>query len=55
MSITVLLADDHPIVREGLRRLIEAEPDLAVAAESCRPLSGADKHVQPPEAVPSGT
>jgi DNA-binding NarL/FixJ family response regulator len=34
MSITVLLADDHPIVREGLRRLIEAENDLAVAAET---------------------
>jgi DNA-binding NarL/FixJ family response regulator len=30
----VLLADDHDIVREGLRRVLEAEPDLAVCAEA---------------------
>jgi DNA-binding NarL/FixJ family response regulator len=32
--ITVLLADDHMIVREGLRRLLEAEDDLEVAGEA---------------------
>lgn len=30
----VLIVDDHPIVREGLRRLIEPEPDLAVCGEA---------------------
>ena len=31
--ITVLLADDHALVREGTRRLLEAEPDLRVVAD----------------------
>ncbi len=30
----ILLVDDHPIVRFGLRQLIEAEPDLRVCGES---------------------
>ena len=34
MRITVLLADDHRIVREGLRGLLEAEGDLEVAGEA---------------------
>ena len=29
----VLIVDDHPIVRQGLRRLIEAETDLEVCGE----------------------
>ena len=33
-TITVLLADDHTIVREGLRRLLEAEPDIEVIGEA---------------------
>mgnify|MGYP001108599547 CR=1 FL=1 len=32
--IRVLLADDHIIVRAGLRRIIEDTPDMAVAAEA---------------------
>jgi len=32
--ITVLLADDHVLVREGTRRLLEAEPDISVVAEA---------------------
>lgn len=32
--ISVLVADDHGIVREGLRRLLESESDLSVAAEA---------------------
>ena len=31
---SVLIADDHGIVREGLRRLLEAEPDITVCAEA---------------------
>ena len=30
---TVALADDHPVVRAGLRRLLEADPSLTVVAE----------------------
>lgn len=35
MQIKILLADDHKIVRDGLRALIEKEPDMAVVAEAC--------------------
>lgn len=31
--VRILLADDHPIVREGLRALLEIEPDFEVIAE----------------------
>jgi DNA-binding NarL/FixJ family response regulator len=30
MSITLFLVDDHTVVREGLRALLEAQPDLKV-------------------------
>jgi len=33
-QITVLLADDHMIVREGLRALLEAEGDIEVVGEA---------------------
>jgi DNA-binding NarL/FixJ family response regulator len=32
--IRVLLADDHPVVREGLRGMLAAEPDIEVAGEA---------------------
>ena len=32
--ISVLIADDQDLIREGLRMLLEAEPDLAVAGEA---------------------
>jgi DNA-binding NarL/FixJ family response regulator len=34
MTITILLADDHPIVRRGLRSLFEAEPNFSVVGET---------------------
>src|SRR3982751_6093210 len=33
-DVTVVIADDHAVVRKGLRLLIEAEPDLHVVAEA---------------------
>jgi len=32
--ITVLIAEDHMIVREGLKRMLELEPDLEVVGEA---------------------
>ena len=32
--ITVLLADDHTIVRDGLRALLDLEPDIQVVGEA---------------------
>ena len=32
--VRILVADDHPIFRDGLRRLLEAEPDLSVVAQA---------------------
>ena len=34
MSIRVIIADDHRIVRQGLRSLLEKEPDMEVVAEA---------------------
>ena len=33
-SITIVIADDHAVVRQGLRLLLEAEDDLAVVGEA---------------------
>ena len=30
----ILLADDHALVRQGLRRILDAEPDLEVFVRS---------------------
>lgn len=45
----VLLVDDHPIVRQGLRRLIEQEEDLSVCgeAETARDARTAIKELNP--------
>ena len=34
MTITVALADDHPLARRGLHQFLDAEADLAVAGEA---------------------
>lgn len=34
MSVTILLADDHPLVRRGIRNLLESEGDLSVVGEA---------------------
>jgi two-component system nitrate/nitrite response regulator NarL len=33
-NIRIVIADDHPIFRDGLRRLLEAEPGLKVVGEA---------------------
>lgn len=32
--IRLLVADDHPIVREGIKRIVSSEPDMEVAGEA---------------------
>ena len=34
VPITILLADDHAILRQGLRRILESYPDFQVVAEA---------------------
>ncbi len=34
MSIRVLIADDHAVVRSGLRALLSADPDVEVVGEA---------------------
>jgi DNA-binding NarL/FixJ family response regulator len=34
MSVTVLLADDHPVVRQGMRNLLNAEAGYSVVGEA---------------------
>lgn len=34
MTVTVLLVDDHPVVRTGLRAVIDAHPDVSVVGEA---------------------
>jgi NarL family two-component system response regulator LiaR len=33
-QLTVLLADDHPVVRQGLRTFLDLQPDIAVVGEA---------------------
>ena len=32
--IKVHIADDHPLIREGLKKILQEEPDLTVVGES---------------------
>jgi two-component system response regulator NreC len=34
VSVNILVVDDHPIVRQGLRHLLEAEPEFRVVGEA---------------------
>ena len=34
MSVRILLAEHHPLIRQHLRRVIEDEPDLQIVAEA---------------------
>jgi DNA-binding NarL/FixJ family response regulator len=41
--IRILIADDHPIVRTGLRQLLDAESDMQVVDEACDGLEALEK------------
>jgi DNA-binding NarL/FixJ family response regulator len=41
-TITIVVADDHAVVRGGLRRLLDGEPDLHVVAEAGDGLEAAE-------------
>jgi two-component system, NarL family, response regulator NreC len=34
IAMTVVLADDHPVVRQGVRNLLAAEPDISIVGEA---------------------
>jgi two-component system response regulator NreC len=34
MPLSIVLADDHPVVRRGMQALLEAEPDIAIVGET---------------------
>ncbi|MCP4358402.1 MAG: response regulator transcription factor [Chloroflexi bacterium] len=34
MTIQIIIADDHPVVRSGLRALLDSQPDFEVVAEA---------------------
>ncbi|MCY1139956.1 response regulator transcription factor [Actinoplanes sp. Pm04-4] len=40
--ITILLVDDHPVVRHGLRGMLDAEPDLSVVGEASSGAEGVE-------------
>jgi len=50
MTIQVILADDQPLVRAGLRMLIEQTPDIDVAGEAG---TGAEAVQRPQPGQPS--
>ena len=33
-TIKVLIADDHAVVREGTRQILEQQPDMSIVAEA---------------------
>jgi DNA-binding NarL/FixJ family response regulator len=43
MTIRILLVDDHPIVRQGLRSLLERQPDWQVVGEAADGIEALDK------------
>jgi two-component system, NarL family, nitrate/nitrite response regulator NarL len=48
-SVRIVIADDHTIFRDGLRRLLEAEPELEVIGEAA---DGAEAVIQTRELTP---
>ena len=54
--IRLLIADDHPVVRSGLRGIFESEPDLEVLGEAKTGAEAADLALRlRPDVVPDGS
>ena len=58
MKIRVALIDDHTIVREGLRSILEREPDIEIVGEagdgrSAIRIAGEKKPAAKPETKPA--
>jgi two-component system, NarL family, response regulator NreC len=53
MSIRILLADDHNLFRQGVRRILETQPEMEVVAEASSGLEAIDlaKEYQPDVAI----
>ncbi|WUH95402.1 response regulator transcription factor [Streptomyces sp. NBC_00433] len=45
MTVRLLIVDDHPIVRDGLRAVFEGDPDFTVAGEAADGAEGVDRAV----------
>ncbi|KYF66505.1 response regulator [Sorangium cellulosum] len=45
-KLRIFLVDDHPIVRDGLKALIEAQPDMTVVGEAADGLSAVEAVTQ---------
>ena len=45
-GIRVLIVDDHQVVREGLRRIVEIDPDIKVIGEASNGEEAISKAVQ---------
>jgi DNA-binding NarL/FixJ family response regulator len=43
----ILVADDHAVVREGIKAMLEREPDLTVAAEAANGLDAVEQAMSP--------
>ena len=46
MAVKVMITDDHSLIREGLKQLLELEGDFQVIAEAC---DGIVPHWERPE------
>ena len=52
MKVEVIIADDHPLAREGVRHILERDPDITVLAEAANGvelLSLLEKHKPRPD------
>jgi DNA-binding NarL/FixJ family response regulator len=47
LKIRILLADDHALVRRGLRMVLDSQPDLQVVAEAGDGAQAVDRALQP--------
>lgn len=45
-QMRILVVDDHAIVRDGLRLILEGQPDIAVVGEATRGEEGVEKAIQ---------